>query len=101
MAQKTQELTIAAVGVQVTTGAASATVTIPNAASGVQARYIRLQSTGNCYVKVGQAGITCTVNDCLLSPNESLVLNVNGCTTLAHLQETAAAKLNITPLEMM
>jgi hypothetical protein len=100
MAQKTNELVIGTVGAQVTTGGASAVVAIPNNASGVIAKYVRLQATGNCYIKPGLVGSTCTVNDCLLSPNEALVLNVFGFTHIAYLQETAAAKLNITPLEI-
>ena len=100
MGQKTQELAIGAVGTQVTTGGASVATAIPNAANGAIAKYVRLQATGNCYIKPGLVASTCTVNDCLLSPNEALVLNVFGFTHICHLQETAAAKLNITPLEM-
>lgn len=100
MAQKTQELVIGAVGLQVTTGGVSAVAAIPNCANGAIAKYVRVQAIANCYIRPGLAGTTCTVNDCLLSPNEALVLNVFGFTHIAHLQETAAAKFNITPLEM-
>ena len=47
----------------------------------------------------GSSGTTCTVNDLLLSPNMSVRLNVQGFTHIAYIQETAAAKINITPLE--
>ena len=100
MAQKTQELAFSATGLQVTTGGVSAVAAIPNCANGAIARYVRVQALANCYIKPGLSGSTCTVNDCLLSPNEAIVLNVNGFTHIAHLQETAAAKFNITPLEM-
>ena len=47
----------------------------------------------------GGSGTTCTVNDLLLSPNMFVRLNVQGFTHIAYIQETAAAKINITPLE--
>lgn len=92
-------LSINATGAQVTAGASSAVVAIPNDAQGGRARVVRLQSTGNAYVRPGFSGTTCTVNDALLGPNESLVLNVKGFTHVAYLQETASAKINITPVE--
>jgi hypothetical protein len=98
---KVGELAIAAAGVQVTTGAASATQTIPNTSSGVQAKYIFVAAlSGAAYVKVGQAGLTCTVNDIPIVASQGLILNVMGMTTLAYLQESAAVKLNIIPLEV-
>lgn len=41
----------------------------------------------------------CTVNDALLSPNEDLMLDVRQFSHIVALQETAAAKFNITPLD--
>ena len=93
-------VTVNAGGTQVTSGAASAVAAIPNDAAGIRARVVRLQSTGNAYVRPGFSGTTCTVNDILLSPNESLILNVKPFTHIAYLQETASAKINITPLEV-
>ena len=94
-----EHFSVNAVGAQATTGAASAVTAIPVNAAGRAPKHIRLQSTGNCYVRPGLSGTTCTVNDILLSPNNHLILNVSGFTHIAHLQETPAAKLNITPLE--
>lgn len=88
-----------ATGTQATTGGTSAVTAIPNNAAGRAPKHVRLQSTGNCYVRPGTGSTTCTVNDILLSPNNHLVLSVAGFTHIAHLQETPAAKLNITPLE--
>ena len=88
-----------ATGAQVTTGAASARVAIPTNAAGKACKHVRLQSTGNCYVRPGDASVTATANDILLSPNNHLILAVAGFSNIAYLQETAAAKLNITPLE--
>jgi len=92
-------LTIGATGVQVTAGASSATVAIPNDAQGNRARVVRLQSTGNAYVRPGFSGTTCTVNDALLGANQALVLNVKPFTHIAYLQETAGAKISIVPVE--
>ncbi len=99
MARLDDLLVVNAAGTQVTTGASSAAVAIPNAADGNRARFVRLQSTGNAYVRPGPSGASCTASDILLSPNEALLLNVQGFTHIAYLQETAAAKINITPLE--
>lgn len=90
---------VSQVGLQATTGAASAVAAIPTMQNTGAPKYVRLQALANCYVKPGFAGTTCTVNDILLSPNESLILYVAGFTHIAHLQETPAAKFNITPLE--
>jgi hypothetical protein len=99
MARLDELLAVNAAGTQVTSGAASAVAAIPNASDGARARFVRVQATGNCYVRPGTSGTTCTVNDILLSPNTDLRLNVQGFTHIAYLQETAAAKINITPLE--
>lgn len=90
---------INATGVQVTSGASSAVVAIPTNAAGKAPKHVRLQSTGNAYVRPGTSGTTCTVNDFLLSPNNDNVLAVQGFTHIAYLQEGTAAKINITPLE--
>jgi hypothetical protein len=90
---------IGAGGTQVTTGAASAVAPIPNDASGARARRVRLQALAACYVRPGFAGTTCTANDVLLTPNEALLLDVRAFTHIAHLQETPAARFNITPVE--
>lgn len=93
-------LTVASSGVQVVASATSATVAIPNTADGNKARYVRIQSTANAYIKPVVGGTsTCTVNDVLLSPNDDVRLSVHQFTHIAYLQETASAKINITPVE--
>jgi hypothetical protein len=93
-------LTVAATGIQVVAGATSATVAIPNTADGNKARYVRVQSSATAYIKpvVGGAS-TCSVNDILLTPSNDLRLSVHQFTHIAYLQETASAKINITPVE--
>lgn len=101
MAQKTQELAVGAAGTQVTSGATSAQVAIPNNASGVIAKYVRITvASGAAYVKPVLTGTACTANDILVTVGESIVLNVFGYTHIAYLQESAAVKINILPLEI-
>jgi hypothetical protein len=92
-------ISVAAVGTQVTTGAASAATAIPTNSNGTKPKFVRLQALGNCYVKPGLAAAVATVNDILLSPNEAVILNVVGCSHIAAIQNAAAEKFNITPLE--
>lgn len=92
-------LNVQATGIQVTTGAASAQTALPNNSNGTKPKFVRLQALANCYVRAGQTGVVATVNDLLLSPNEAVILNVTGCGFIAAIQETAAAKFNITPLD--
>lgn len=92
--------TIIATGTQVTTGAASARVAIPNNGAGVVAKYVRLQGIANAYIRPGDSTVVAAATDILLSPNEAVILNVQGMTHIAYIQETAATKVNITPLEV-
>jgi hypothetical protein len=92
-------ITVNATGTQVTTSGTSAATAIPNDASGTRAKVVRLQALATCYVRPGFSGTTATVNDILLSPNEALLLYVKQFTHIAAIQETAAAKFNITPVE--
>lgn len=91
---------VGATGVQVTTGAASANVAIPNDTSGSRARYVRILADGNAYIRPGSSAVVATVNDFYLNPNEGVVLNVLGHTHIAYLQQTVGARINITPLEV-
>jgi hypothetical protein len=90
--------TITQTGVTVTTGAASAQLTIPNDSAGNLPRYIRVAATVESYVKIG-ASPTATTNDILIQPADSVILSVNGAVKLAYIQGTSAGKVNVTPLE--
>lgn len=90
---------VSGTGTTVTASATSASVTIPNNASGVRAKFVRLQCTGNLYVKFTYGAGTCTNNDVLLSPNISDIFAVASFDTISYLQEAANPKLNIIPLE--
>lgn len=89
-----------ATGITVTSGAGSASQAIPADSTGVgHAKLVRLMVTGNLYVKFTRGAGTATANDMLLSPNFDVVVNCKQYDTISYIQETAAAKLNILPLE--
>lgn len=88
-----------AVGTTLTSSGISQSATIPNNAAGSRARLVRLQATGNCYVKFTKGAGTCTVNDIMLATNFPEIVDVQQYDTVSYLQETVAAKINVTPLE--
>lgn len=93
-------LSVAAVGATTTTSGSSQPFALPVNASAVAARYVRVCATGNVYIKFGTAiGVTVTTNDILIAANTPEVFNVNGFSHYAVLQETAAAKVNVSPVE--
>lgn len=86
-------------GTTVTSSGSSASATIPNAADGNRARFVRLMVTGNLYVQFGKTTATATTSSMLLSPNFDVIISCKQFDKIAYLQEAVAAKLNITPLE--
>jgi hypothetical protein len=88
-----------AAGALVTSGAASAEVAIPNNTDGATARYVRIAATGTCHVKPVATGTAATTNDILVGPGDAVFLNVQGFTHIAYIQQAAASKLVITPVE--
>ncbi len=94
------EMTVNATGVQVTSGASSARTAIPAAADGNTARHVRVQALASAYVRPCNSTGAASANDILVTANEQVILNVQGFTHIAYIQETAAAKINITPLEV-
>jgi hypothetical protein len=97
MAQNSMQ--IFATGNVIAFGAASASVAIPNTLSGTKPKYVRLVSTGACYVKLGAAGVTAAAGDLMVQPADSVVVAVSGCTNIAALQQSAGGTLQISPLE--
>lgn len=91
--------TITQVGFTAATGAASARTAIPTDSAGNLPRYIRVAGINECYVKVGNSGVTATANDILIQPADSTILTVNQQTHIAYIQGTAAGKVNVVPLE--
>lgn len=89
-------------GVQVTSGAASAIVAIPNTADGNKARYVLLVCpTGYVYVKPVITSGAATANDIPIVSTGSteIIISTKQYTHIAYIQGSAAAPLNIIPLE--
>lgn len=92
-------ITILTTGTTVTTGAASASVTLPTNAAGKNPRVIRINvASGSAYVKLGKTTATATANDIMVTTGAPLLLNTNGYDTLAYLQFSSAQSVNITAL---
>lgn len=93
-------ITVTNLGATVATGAASSTIAIPVASSGEIPRFIRLSSTNGVHAKLGIAAVAATANDMLVTVSDAVILVVpRGVTHIASIQESAAGKLNVTPLE--
>jgi hypothetical protein len=95
-------ITVAATGVSITTGAASANATIPNALSGEKPRYIRVAATAAAYVRIGKGAQTAVTTDLLVQPGDAVVLQVpSGIDNVAAIQVSAAGVVQVSPLENM
>ena len=102
MATRTLEaLAVQAAGANLATGAASASVAIPNNASGQKARFVRILATADCYVRCGISGVSAAAGDMYVGagPAGREILNCHGATHIAAIQVAAAGTLNIVPLE--
>lgn len=87
-------------GATVTSGAASANTAIPTTQSGAKAKMVLLSCvSGSVHVKLGiDNTIAATANDLLIGVTPIAVF-CGGCAYIAYIQEAAASKLNIAPLE--
>jgi hypothetical protein len=98
-----EAITYAGGGAQVTAGASSANVAIPQTASGKTARFVGVQAatvTGVAYVKFGKDNtVAATSADVPITANELRIFNVTGQSYMAYIQETTGPKLNIFPIE--
>lgn len=85
-------------GTTVTSGASTASAAVPNDSTGKAAGRVMLVSTATVHVKFGGSGVTATAND-LMVGTTPIVVNCQGNSNFAYIQETAAAKLNVSPVE--
>lgn len=94
-------ITYAGNGVQVTSGAASANTAVPNTANGVKARYCALVCpSGYVYVSIGQASAAATANDLpIVAGQPPVIVSTQQYAKIAYIQGSAAALLNIIPVE--
>lgn len=87
-------------GVNITTGAASASATLPNDVTGVVPKYVRLAATAACAVRIGKGAQTAVAADLQIQPGDSTIVQINnGWDTIAAIQIAAAGVLNVMPIE--
>lgn len=87
-------------GAIITTGATSASATIPNMASGTRPNFIRVAATQPAYVRVGTGAQTAVAGDLLVQPADALILAVGpGTNTIAAIQVTTAGVVQVSPIE--
>jgi hypothetical protein len=95
-------IAVNSVGVTITTSGTSASATIPTSSDGNPPRYVRVSSTAAAYVKLGTAAATATTNDMLIQPADAVILHIpGGVTKIAAIQDSAAGKVNVVPLDNM
>lgn len=93
-------MTVTKTGANITTGAASASIAIPTASSGEIPRYVRVSATAAAYVKIGGAAVAAAAGDVLVQPGDAVILAIpRGMTNIAAIQDAAAGKVNVIPLE--
>ena len=95
-------ITVTVTGVSITTGAASASATIPNMSSGEKPRFIRIAASAAAYVRVGAGAQTAVNTDLQVQPGDAVILQIpSGVVTIAALQVTVAGVVQVSPLENM
>lgn len=95
-------VTVTTVGANITSGAASAQVAIPNCSSGEKPRYIRVAATAAASVRLGKTTATATVADTQVQPGDAITMQVPlGYDVIAVIQVSAAGVVQISPLENM
>ena len=100
MSQNTNVLSVQATGTTVTSAGTTANVAIPTNAAGNVPMYCRLVSNTIVYAKIGNASVTATTNDIMVTSTPITVVT-QGQAKIAYIQDavTTGGKLNITPLE--
>jgi hypothetical protein len=91
---------VIATGVSITTSGTSASTTLPNGADGTIPKYVRIAATAAAHVRFGKTSATAVVTDILIQPGDAQIVAVPGGTdTVAAIQNAAAGKVVVTPLE--
>ena len=102
MSKLDDAITIIVDGSTVTSGAASARIAIPVNAAGITANVIRVicpVEAAYAYIRVGNSTVVATTNSLCVNAEQELILDVCGCTHIAHIQGSAAAIVNVSPVE--
>jgi len=93
-------ITVVVTGIQLASGAASTSGTIPNDSSGNKPSYIRVAATAPACVRLGKTTATAVNTDLQVQPGDAVILQVpKGYDTIAVIQVSAAGIVQISPLE--
>jgi hypothetical protein len=84
-----------------TTGGTTARVAMPTKQDGTRARYVLVTCHLNaCWIDFGDVTVDAVATDSILvGGDHPYIFNVAGKTHFAHLQQTGAALLTVSPLE--
>lgn len=89
-----------AAAADITTSGVTARIAIPVCSSGEVPRFIRVSATVAARFRLGTVAITAGAADVLVQPSDALIMTVPlGVTHIAAIQDTAAGKVNVAPLE--
>lgn len=86
-------------GSSATTGAASATIAIPNNSAGKPALKVMITVEGLTHVLPGTSAAVATTASTIVSASAPLLIDTVGISHIAHLQLTAAQLIVVTPIE--
>jgi hypothetical protein len=100
--QAKNSLKIVKDGLSLTTGATSARIALPTNAAGQVATIVRVScpnSAHYAFVLPGNSTVNATTASVAIGNVSEVVLDVTGCTHIAHIQGSAAAIVNVSPVE--
>lgn len=91
-------------GVNVTTGATSANGQIPNDTGGNPPAFVRIVATAAAHVRIGYtSGVTALATDLMVQPGDGVIVATMAApgqsVYVAAIQDSAAGKINATPVE--
>jgi hypothetical protein len=97
--RRSEAITVAVTGSNITTAAISASVALPAMSSGTRPAYVRVTSTQAAYIKLGITAPTAAAGDLMVQPADSVILSVGGNAFIAAIQVATAGVVNVVPLE--
>lgn len=83
------------------TSSGTATATpIPFDTQGYFPRHIRVSTTADCYVAIGDIGVTAVAGDMLLQAGDAQLLHVSDCKAISILSVSGSATVTVAPMEL-
>lgn len=92
-------LQIFATGINITTGVASVSATIPLKLDGTVPLFVRITASVSACVRVGLGAQTAVATDAVVQPGEALILSTGQQTHIAAIQQAATGVVQVSPCE--